>query len=100
MRYRWSNHIMTRNSGCLTIYCEDEEQATNNVKRYLDSRLKDNKTISFLSLSGLANIVVMDEIIAVTCCDVGMMFEIHREEMIMKYDLQKQINLLSDDGGS
>jgi len=90
MKYQWSINVMTRHSGCLTIYCKDRQQAEDNVVKYIDYVNTKVNNISFSSLSQLANSIVMSEIIAVTCCDLEMMYDVHREDVKLHKECVEQ----------
>lgn len=93
MKYRWSINVMTRTAGVLTVYCKDKEQAARNIIYYRDSKHAEKDTITFDSLSQLPNILLMSEIIAITCCDLEMMYDVHMEDVKLHKQMERDIDL-------
>lgn len=93
MKYRYITQVMTRHSGMMSIFCRGLDQAQNNMEEYLKRHAKGEDTISFDSVSGMSNVMLMSEIIAVHVTDSEIQRDIALEEAKEHQELHREIDL-------
>lgn len=97
MKYRWTTQIMTRDSGMLSVYCKDRQQASENVSRFSDCRIKNSKTMELKTIQNYPNILLVDEIIWMAVCDNELMADVHLHEVREHEKIHKEAEFSQND---
>lgn len=92
MKYRYVTQVMTRQSGLMTIFCDNKEQAETNVSRFRAMTSMGKELIEFDSMSNLANTQLMSEIVSVSAVDMEQQLDIHKHEILNHKNMEKEVD--------